>query len=441
MAGARSFLANLFFLSTLLISVSVVSGNENCLDRNGDPDLKAARCWHPEFGATGLCCHVGDLCVVPGFCITPTDKPVEPFKHYPGTCVNGKWDNPNCTQWCANWRADDVFFDVCQDRDDPKKYHWFCKRGTWDRDRTADTCDEKAEIVVLPKFIDDYATAGVSPTSTETFSGDDDETTTATETSGTTTTSLPATPTEGTDNNNDDDDNPSSNIAVPIGIGIAIGSTLLLATSALLFFYIRKKRRSAPRRAETPPAMDPRFVNSQAPDWIGPVYGQQQPKDGPAELGDESVVVGRGVGELDGSPVMAHGQRGMMPGGPLGSSPVDMRSPVPGGRLGSPVSVQSEMADGPVGSSPVVAGHDGALGVAPYGGMCGGMPGVAPGGVPGFAHGVLQSGSVHGGPPRTPSAGSMQGGMPAAGVRPSLVPGGGRVASGEIPMPSLPELP
>ena len=62
-------------------------------------------------------------------------------------------------------------------------------------------------------------------------------------------------------------------MAVPIGVGVAVGASVLIAASVLVFFYQRKRRRQAPVRAETPPPFEFEYINSQAPDWLGPHTG------------------------------------------------------------------------------------------------------------------------------------------------------------------------
>jgi hypothetical protein len=67
-------------------------------------------------------------------------------------------------------------------------------------------------------------------------------------------------------------DNGNSSAAVPIGVGVAVGASVLIASSALIFFYQRKRRRQAPARAETPPPFEFDLINNQAPSWLGPSY-------------------------------------------------------------------------------------------------------------------------------------------------------------------------
>jgi hypothetical protein len=68
-------------------------------------------------------------------------------------------------------------------------------------------------------------------------------------------------------------DDGKSSTAVPIGVGVAVGASVLIASSALIFFYQRKRRRNAPARAETPPPFEFDLINSRAPSWLGPSYG------------------------------------------------------------------------------------------------------------------------------------------------------------------------
>jgi hypothetical protein len=81
---------------------------------------------------------------------------------------------------------------------------------------------------------------------------------------------------------------------VPIGVGVAVGTSILIAGSVLVFFYQRKRRRQAPVRAETPPPFEFSFINNQAPGWLGPSYGD-------AKLQGQQSQRGRGDGVHGGS--------------------------------------------------------------------------------------------------------------------------------------------
>lgn len=70
------------------------------------------------------------------------------------------------------------------------------------------------------------------------------------------------------ENGNDDNANP----AVPIGVGVAFGASIMIAAGVLGFFYLRKRRRETPVRAETPPPFEFSVMDSQAPGRIRPFW-------------------------------------------------------------------------------------------------------------------------------------------------------------------------
>jgi hypothetical protein len=69
-----------------------------------------------------------------------------------------------------------------------------------------------------------------------------------------------------------------ASLAVPIGVGVAVGTSVLIAASALVFFYRRKRRREAPVRAETPPPFEFSTINNQAAVWPGLPHGAKLPE-------------------------------------------------------------------------------------------------------------------------------------------------------------------
>jgi hypothetical protein len=86
---------------------------------------------------------------------------------------------------------------------------------------------------------------------------------------------LPSTVPDGVESNpsSTSPDDGKSSAAVPIGVGVAVGASVLIASSALVFFYQRRRRRQAPARAETPPPFEFDLINNRAPSWLGPSYG------------------------------------------------------------------------------------------------------------------------------------------------------------------------
>jgi hypothetical protein len=59
---------------------------------------------------------------------------------------------------------------------------------------------------------------------------------------------------------------------------VAIGTSILIAASALVFFYQRKRRRESLVRAETPPPFEFSTINNQAPGWPRPPHGAKLPE-------------------------------------------------------------------------------------------------------------------------------------------------------------------
>ncbi|KAL2172375.1 hypothetical protein VTG60DRAFT_6214 [Thermothelomyces hinnuleus] len=70
------------------------------------------------------------------------------------------------------------------------------------------------------------------------------------------------------DASEDEDDGFGS--VIPIGVGVAVGTSILIAGSVIVFFYQRKRRRRAPVRAETPPPFEFSLIDRQAPGWLMP---------------------------------------------------------------------------------------------------------------------------------------------------------------------------
>lgn len=91
-------------------------------------------------------------------------------------------------------------------------------------------------------------------------------------------------------------DDGKSTLAVPIGVGVAVGTSVLIAASVLIFFYQRKRRRQAPVRAETPPPFEFEYINNQAPDWLGPSYGAKPPG---THGGNRFAGEGGGTGRIE----------------------------------------------------------------------------------------------------------------------------------------------
>ncbi|KAL2115365.1 hypothetical protein VTJ04DRAFT_9620 [Mycothermus thermophilus] len=444
MSAARRILFSLVTASVLFLSI-VFGADDLCLNPGRQPDRDAIPCVNRTTGRpTGLCCHPGDICYDIGVCGFPRKDPTQPLSLYRGTCVNGWFEQlPGCSEWCLEHNSsslDDVVFHSCWYKE-PTDLQWYC--DTKPPRKTVERCDKRKAIFEFPESPSAYDIAGLPPTSSTPSSSmamTTDESTTEIKPTATLTTTDPSAPSNG------DDDNPNPNPFVPITIGVAVGISILLAIIALLFCYIRKKkRRQAPPRAATPPPLDGfRFVQSQAPEWIGPVYEQQQQPqarqarqeqeqeqetdkvpdvaelsgvcyghgrpavDGGAELDGSPVVGASSGGSADGGNGSGGTQRGRVLGGPLGSSPVTLQS---GSMsiLGARPSIRS------------VSSHNDSDGSSGIGCVGGEMPAS---------------------PPSSDAGSSAQtGGMSPAGVPACLVPGGGRHVSGHVPMPPLPELP
>lgn len=99
------------------------------------------------------------------------------------------------------------------------------------------------------------------------------------------------------------DEEEDGSFAIPIGVGVAVGASILIAGSALVYFYQRKRRREAPVRAETPPPFEFSFLNSQAPDWLGPAYAVPPPPGPVHRMGSGKMPkAGQGAGFGPGVP-------------------------------------------------------------------------------------------------------------------------------------------
>ncbi|KAK4151295.1 hypothetical protein C8A00DRAFT_17302 [Chaetomidium leptoderma] len=289
------------FDALLLLSLlfgSVFSDSGRCYFPDGQLAKFAVGCWDAPVGQTGLCCQSGDQCLNNTLCATKfvADEPL----YYRGSCLDSTWSNSACPRFCLELSESDRILPVYRCADDDSQTRWYCGGDGGSAD---DSC--AGGSFDLSGNMDVYATAGTKPKPSPVISSDEESPTTlkgstgdqdiASNTSRTDaiqpSSGAPAaapfsTSLDGVESGSPtalppdtpQDEEGKSSSAVPIGVGVAVGTSVLIAASVLVFFYQRRRRRQAPVRAETPPPFEFSFINNQAPGRPSPSYGAKLPE-------------------------------------------------------------------------------------------------------------------------------------------------------------------
>ncbi|AEO59398.1 hypothetical protein MYCTH_2065208 [Thermothelomyces thermophilus ATCC 42464] len=277
----------------LLLPLLFVSGSadsDSCFFPNGKHAGSSASCWETTGNQTALCCQTGGLCLNNNVCAVKSRTGTSSY--YRGSCIDSTWSNPKCPHFCEGPGRNDGIVLLHRCSGDETATKWFCgneKSGPDNKD-----CASVDGDVEIPDGIYVYATAGNTPISLPAISSAKERPTRTGDTLDNKVTaslipppgtsratggpapasSSPATTAPGvpppvpSDAPEDEDDEFGS--VIPIGVGVAVGTSILIAGSVIVFFYQRKRRRQAPVRAETPPPFEFSLIGRQAPGWLTP---------------------------------------------------------------------------------------------------------------------------------------------------------------------------
>ncbi|GAB1319731.1 hypothetical protein MFIFM68171_09941 [Madurella fahalii] len=265
-----------------LLFILALSAATDCFYPNGTRSEDTVSCWAASGQATGLCCKPGDLCFDSKICARRPSEDPDDLTYYRGNCYDRRWFSSSCPKFCIESDDRAQLLSIAQCPDDSTKTRWFC--GDKSLARLVNGCDDIDTAFTVSGDMVAYATAGIKPASSSTSSSAEERetpvvnlslghgsistaaisqppSTTAPGPVGTVEASGTAT-TSGQDVAGPPTGPPSSipqagdtSLAVPIGVGVGVGGTALVAASLMSFFYLRKRRHAGPARAETPPPL------------------------------------------------------------------------------------------------------------------------------------------------------------------------------------------